>query len=127
MHPYIYLIYTTHLMPTILMPCVLICLPYRLRGEEKIELARKISVLTLELEHCTKERDDAQTRANTAEERNQALQGEVAEARSIQQLNAQLHKDLSREQQHRKRLHNEIEDMKGTYTILIRLALLSTY
>ena len=42
------------------------------------------------------------------------MQSDIEEARQIQGFNAQLHKDLGREQVARKRLHNEMEDMKGT-------------
>ena len=49
------------------------------------------------------------------------MQNEIAEARQIQQYNAQLHKDLFREQTARKRLHNEMEDLKGKIRVYVRI------
>lgn len=37
----------------------------------------------------------------------------MEQAREISKYNAQLHRDLGREQKMRKKLHNDIEDMKG--------------
>ena len=53
-------------------------------------------------------------RADAAESMQRLMQSDIEEARQIQGFNAQLHKDLGREQVARKRLHNEMEDMKGT-------------
>lgn len=46
------------------------------------------------------------------------MQTELAEAKVVQKYNAQLHKDLQREQLARKKLHNDMEDMKGTVHFL---------
>lgn len=56
---------------------------------------------------------EADTAANASLELQKLMEAEIAEAREVQKFNAQLHRDLGREQAHRKRLHNEIEDMKG--------------
>lgn len=47
------------------------------------------------------------------------MQGELAEAKVVQKYNAQLHKDLQREQLARKKLHNDMEDMKGEWSLLL--------
>jgi DNA replication protein DnaC len=49
------------------------------------------------------------------------MQNEIMEARQVQQFNAQLHKDLAREQAARKRLHNEMEDLKGRIRVYVRV------
>jgi len=49
-----------------------------------------------------------------AEAFQKTVQTELAEAKVVQKYNAQLHKDLQREQLARKKLHNDMEDMKGT-------------
>lgn len=49
-----------------------------------------------------------------------ALQEEVEQAREVGKYNAQLHRDLAREQKMRKKLHNDIEDMKGVLHRLLR-------
>eukprot|EP00595_Chromulina_sp_UTEXLB2642_P000751 CAMPEP_0196763324 /NCGR_PEP_ID=MMETSP1095-20130614/3848_1 /TAXON_ID=96789 ORGANISM="Chromulina nebulosa, Strain UTEXLB2642" /NCGR_SAMPLE_ID=MMETSP1095 /ASSEMBLY_ACC=CAM_ASM_000446 /LENGTH=433 /DNA_ID=CAMNT_0042116253 /DNA_START=661 /DNA_END=1962 /DNA_ORIENTATION=+ len=53
------------------------------------------------------------------------MQNEISEARVVQQYNAQLHKDLAREQLARKRLHNEMEDLKGKIRVYVRIRPLS--
>ena len=53
------------------------------------------------------------------------MQTELAEAKVVQKYNAQLHKDLQREQLARKKLHNDMEDMKGVvYFLFISFCLL---
>lgn len=49
------------------------------------------------------------------------MQNEIIESRQVQQFNAQLHKDLAREQAARKRLHNEMEDLKGRIRVYVRV------
>jgi kinesin family member C2/C3 len=39
----------------------------------------------------------------------------------VQKFNAQLHKDLLREQMARKKLHNDMEDMKGKIRVYVRI------
>ncbi len=48
-------------------------------------------------------------------------QDELAEAKVIQKYNAQLHKDLQREQLARKKLHNDMEDLKGKIRVYVRI------
>jgi hypothetical protein len=60
-------------------------------------------------------------RAEAAEAMQKLLKDNIDEARQIQNLNAQLHKDLAREQIGRKRLHNELEDLKGRIRIYVRI------
>ena len=57
--------------------------------------------------------EDTLKRAEEAEFYQKTVQAELAEAKVVQKYNAQLHKDLQREQQARKKLHNDMEDMKG--------------
>ena len=45
----------------------------------------------------------------------------MQEAQRLQLTNMQLHKDLAREQQVRRRLHNEMEDMKGKIRVYVRI------
>ena len=56
--------------------------------------------------------------ATQAEAFQKTVQTELAEAKVVQKYNAQLHKDLQREQLARKKLHNDMEDMKGTVHFL---------
>jgi len=64
---------------------------------------------------------DCSSEAVKAEDEIQALQSDVVAARSVMQVNMQLHKDLHREQQARRRLHNELEEMKGKVRIMVRI------
>ena len=64
---------------------------------------------------------DCSEEAVQAEDELQGLQGEVTAARQVMQINTQLHKDLHREQQARRRLHNELEEMKGKVRIMVRI------
>jgi hypothetical protein len=72
-----------------------------------------MSAAQLQIDDLRKNNDELSRRAEAAEAMQRSMQDEVAEARIVQQFNAQLHKDLGREQLARKRLHNEMEDMKG--------------
>jgi len=87
----------------------------------KAKSAQELSAAQMEIDDLRKSGEDTLRRAEAAEEVCRALQAEVAEARAIQQYNAQLHKDLAREQQQRKRLHNEMEDMKGRIRVYVRI------
>ena len=60
-------------------------------------------------------------RAAEAEEAQRLMQNEIDEARIIQKFNAQLHKDLLREQLARKKLHNDMEDLKGKIRVYVRI------
>ena len=65
--------------------------------------------------------DEATRRAEEAEAYQKSIQAELAEAKVVQKYNAQLHKDLQREQQARKKLHNDMEDMKGKIRVYVRI------
>lgn len=65
--------------------------------------------------------DESCKRADAAEAIQRTMQAEVMEARQVQQYNDRLHKDLAREQLARKRLHNEMEDMKGRIRVYVRV------
>ena len=45
----------------------------------------------------------------------------MLEKRQMHQNNVQLHKDLGREQLIRRKLHNELEDMKGKIRVYVRI------
>ena len=45
----------------------------------------------------------------------------MLEKRQMHQNNIQLHKDLGREQLIRRKLHNELEDMKGKIRVYVRI------
>lgn len=90
-------------------------------SEEKSNLTRQLSALTLELEHSKQETQEAVQRMKAAEESQASMRDEIVDARATVQLNVQLHKDLAREQNARKRLHNEMEDMKGKIRVYIRI------
>ena len=65
--------------------------------------------------------DDSLKRAEAAEALQRTMQNEIMEARQVQHFNAQLHKDLAREQKARKILHNEMEDLKGRIRVYVRV------
>lgn len=81
-------------------------------AERKAKLAEEVAASKLETDDARKRADDASARADQAENVLRSMQAEILEARKCMQFNAQLHKDLQREQLARKRLHNEMEDMK---------------
>ena len=83
--------------------------------------AKELSEKNQEVEDVKKSNEELLRRAEFAEAQARSLQNEVAEARAIQAYNAQLHKDLAREQLARKRLHNEMEDMKGKIRVYVRI------
>jgi len=83
-------------------------------GERKSEFAQKLSAAQMMAEDATK-------RADASEALQRAMAEEVAEAQKMALYNAQLHKDLGREQAARKRLHNEMEDMKGKIRVYVRI------
>lgn len=60
-------------------------------------------------------------RADAAEALQKLMQSEILESRQVLQFNTQLHKDLLREQNARKRLHNEMEDLKGRIRVYARI------
>jgi len=106
---------------------------YRAKRDKEIEefnaeMAEKAAQFAIELSNAQSEADTnkkryltAEERADFAEEQLKICQQEIEEARQVQQFNAQLHRDLAREQKARKRLHNEIEDMKGRIRVYTRV------
>ena len=94
-------------------------------SEKAAQFAAELSSAQSEAENNKKRYIAAEERADFAEEQVKVCQQEIAEAREVQQYNAQLHRDLAREQKARKRLHNEIEDMKGRIRVYVRIRPLS--
>ena len=90
-------------------------------ADRKSEYAQEISAAQLLAENNKKLADEASKRAEAADEIQKALQAELVEAKIIQQFNVQLHKDLAREQNMRKKLHNELEDLKGKIRVYVRI------
>jgi hypothetical protein len=82
-------------------------------AERKAKFAEDLSNAQQLAEANLKRATEADERARAALEVQKSMELEIEEAREVQKFNAQLHRDLAREQAHRKRLHNEIEDMKG--------------
>jgi hypothetical protein len=87
----------------------------------KAKLAEEISHAKGEVESYIKKYEEAEERVKIAEEAQRQMIAEIEEAKCIQQYNAQLHRDLAREQAVRKKLHNEIEDMKGKIRVYVRV------
>jgi hypothetical protein len=79
----------------------------------KAQYAQEISAAHLQIQDFQKTVEDTLRRAEEAEAYQKTVQTELAEAKVVQKYNAQLHKDLQREQLARKKLHNDMEDMKG--------------
>mmetsp|Transcript_6450 Transcript_6450/g.9735 ORF Transcript_6450/g.9735 Transcript_6450/m.9735 type:complete len:1086 (+) Transcript_6450:167-3424(+) len=94
-------------------------------AEKLSKAARDLSSANSLAESCRKEANEANERADAAEEAQRAMVAEITEAREIEKYNAQLHRDLGREQKARKKLHNEIEDMKGKIRVYVRIRPLS--
>jgi hypothetical protein len=69
---------------------------------------------------------EAEERAEEAALMMRSLEAEVVEGREYKQMNAQLMRDLHKEQVVRKKLHNEIEDMKGKIRVYVRIRPFST-
>ena len=89
--------------------------------QAKAKFAESLSAAQLAAEDTKKVAEEASRRADQAEGVLRSMQQEIMEARTVQQYNAQLHKDLQREQTVRKRLHNEMEDMKGKIRVYVRV------
>lgn len=75
----------------------------------------------MEVEDFKKASEEASKRAEEAEGFQRMVQNEIAEAKVVQKYNAQLHKDLQREQLARKKLHNDMEDLKGKIRVYVRI------
>eukprot|EP00606_Chrysophyceae_sp_TOSAG23-5_P001040 GSChrysophyteH2.ASY1.ANO1.374.1 assembled CDS len=89
--------------------------------DQKAKFTQDLSEARGEAEDSKKFAAESCKRADAAEAIQRTMQTEVMEARQIQQFNERLHKDLSREQLARKRLHNEMEDMKGRIRVYVRV------
>lgn len=94
-------------------------------AEKKAKYTQDISEMTMKFEHAKQVADAATIRADQAEATLVSMQAAIEEAQVVQQFNAQLHKDLGREQLARKRLHNEMEDLKGRIRVYVRVRPLS--
>jgi hypothetical protein len=112
---------------------------YRELAERKAQFAQDISAATMEADNCRRAAEEALRRADEAEEYQRSVQvsdmyftiikwakllfvqAEIAEAKIVQKYNAQLHKDLLREQLARKKLHNDMEDLKGKIRVYVRI------
>ena len=92
----------------------------------KAKSAQELSAAQMEIDDLKRANEELLRRAEAAEAGMREMQAELQEARAVQQYNAQLHKDLTREQLQRKRLHNEIEDMKGKIRVYVRVRPFST-
>jgi hypothetical protein len=90
-------------------------------AETKAKFATEVSNAKSEVEMFLKKFQEAQERAEAAEEAQRSMMQEIEDAKMVQKYNAQLHRDLAREQAVRKKLHNEIEDMKGKIRVYVRV------
>ena len=94
----------------------------RTETKNKIDsLIQEVASMKSDLADANKKSETQFARAEAAEALQKIMQNEIVEARQIQQFNSQLHKDLSREQAARKRLHNEMEDLKGRIRVYVRV------
>lgn len=90
-------------------------------AETKSKFATEVSNAKSEVEMYLQKFKEAQERAEAAEEAQRSMMQEIEDAKMVQKYNAQLHRDLAREQAVRKKLHNEIEDMKGKIRVYVRV------
>eukprot|EP00981_Chlorochromonas_danica_P005683 scaffold1172_cov180-Ochromonas_danica.AAC.10 len=90
-------------------------------ADRRAQFAQEISAKQMEVDDFKRVAEGATKRAEEAEEYQRLVQNEIAEAKVIQKYNAQLHKDLLREQVARKKLHNDMEDMKGRIRVYVRV------
>ena len=89
-------------------------------------MTAELSQARMETQDSKKYAEEQNKRADAAEAVQRTMQQEVMEARQISAYNDRLHKDLHREQLARKRLHNEMEDMKGRIRVYVRVRPFST-
>lgn len=89
--------------------------------DRKAQFAQEISSANIQIEDFKAASESALKRAEEAEAYQKAVQAELAEAKVVQKYNAQLHKDLQREQLARKKLHNDMEDLKGKIRVYVRI------
>ena len=90
-------------------------------AQKKAKMTAELSQARMEMEDAKKFAEEQNKRADAAEAIQKQMQAEVMEARQIASYNDRLHKDLAREQLARKRLHNEMEDMKGRIRVYVRV------
>lgn len=90
-------------------------------GESSSKAAQDLMEKTLLVEELMKKVEDAQNSRDEATATAQAAQDKIAEARITHKKNDDLHKDLVREQLRAKKLHNELEDMKGKIRVYVRV------
>jgi predicted RNase H-like nuclease (RuvC/YqgF family) len=90
-------------------------------ADRKEQHAKETSAAQLEIEDLRKATEESIRRCEDAVTALKATQDEIAEAKIVQKYNAQLHKDLHREQLARKKLHNEMEDLKGKIRVYVRI------
>ena len=90
-------------------------------ADTRAKAAQEMSNAQMLVEVANKKSSEAEVRATAAENELRQMHGEIEQAREIQQFNAQLHRDLTREQNARKRLHNEMEDLKGRIRVYVRI------
>lgn len=94
---------------------LIIIITNRELAERKAQFAQEISNANMQMDNMKKSAEEYLARAEEAENYQRMVQNELAEAKIVQKYNAQLHKDLHREQQARKKLHNDMEDLKGFF------------
>lgn len=90
-------------------------------AERKVQFAKEMSAAQLEIDDVKKLMEENSIRAEEAVKTLKQVQDEIAEAKIVQKYNAQLHKDLQREQLARRKLHNEMEDLKGKIRVYVRV------
>lgn len=90
-------------------------------ADTRSKAAEELSNAEMLIEMSNKKAAEAEERAEQAVGEQRSMVLEIEEARQVQQFNAQLHRDLAREQVARKRLHNEMEDMKGRIRVYVRV------
>ena len=90
-------------------------------AQKKAKMTAELSQARMEAEDAKRNTEEQNKRADAAEAVQRTMQQEVMEARQIAAFNDRLHKDLHREQLARKRLHNEMEDMKGRIRVYVRV------
>eukprot|EP01038_Epipyxis_sp_PR26KG_P009321 gene9321-12558_t len=89
--------------------------------ERKSQFATEISSAQLQIQELKKQNEEYLQRVQDAEASVKSMQDEIAESKVVQKYNAQLHKDLQREQLARKKLHNDMEDLKGKIRVYVRV------
>lgn len=89
--------------------------------ETKAKLVEDLSNAELLAETNHKKALDAEEAANEAKALSKSYEEEILEMREIKKMNQKLLIDFNKEQLLRKKLHNEIEDMKGKIRVYVRV------